>query len=208
MPKQNIQPTDKKVTVRTYEGLTAKQRLFCECLLANGDFNATQAAKDAGYKKPGVAGAKNLQDSRIRRVIGNALRERIERCQLTADAVLEHLRQALFLDPLDVFEMSPEGAYTVRSLEDIPQEVRRCITKIKQRNRMVGDSVESYVEVEFMSKDSAMVNALKHLGLVQPDGNNNLTLQPDFLTHLLQQVEEERRGKIIDAKVVEKLVED
>ncbi|MBE0434205.1 MAG: terminase small subunit [Methylomicrobium sp.] len=48
-----------------FDGLTEKQRRFCEEYSANGG-NATGAAKEAGYKKPNVEGARSLENASIR----------------------------------------------------------------------------------------------------------------------------------------------
>lgn len=181
-----------------------------EELLANEKMNATEAAKKAGYKQPSTMANRLLLRPDIKAIIGKAVNERITRCQLTADAVLQHLANALFLDPLELFEKTEEGGYLVRALEDIPIEVRRCITKIKQRSRSVGGrdgeaTVETYLEVELMSKDSALVNAMKHLMLINPDQNLNVNVGGLDLKALLDRVENER--KVVDGSVIRKIAE-
>ena len=47
-----------------FEGLTEKQRRFCEAFSANGG-NALDAARIAGYKKPHPEGARLLQKATI-----------------------------------------------------------------------------------------------------------------------------------------------
>lgn len=47
-----------------HEGLTLKQRRFCEHYASNGG-NATRAAAEAGYKQPHPQGAENLQKPTI-----------------------------------------------------------------------------------------------------------------------------------------------
>jgi len=188
--------------------LKGMQRVFVEELLADESFNATSAARKAGYKNPSVAGARNLKNAVVRAAIGKALQERIERCKLTSDEVLKHLAAALFLDPIDLMEVGNDGSQVVKNLEDIPPHVRRCITKIKQRTRYVDGEPDVTTEVEVMSKDSALTNALKHLGLVSPEGNtNNLVIAPNFLGELLEKVEAERKvidGDYIEAKAKER----
>lgn len=48
-----------------YEGLTERQRLFCEAYAGNGG-NADAAARKAGYKKPRPQGAQNLTKPSIK----------------------------------------------------------------------------------------------------------------------------------------------
>lgn len=200
--------TTRKIKPRSRGGnaetLTIKQRVFVEELMADENFNATKAAKKAGYTSPS-APAKLLGQPTVQAIIGKALQARITRCQLTADAVLEHLATALFLDPLQLFERTPDGSYVVRTLEDVPEKVRRCITKIKQRTRIIGEDTETYLEVDLMSKDSALVNAMKHLMLVSPEQNMNVNVNGVDLKSLLERVENERN--VIDGHVIDSLVD-
>ena len=51
-----------------HDGLTEKQRRFCEAFSANGG-NALDAARKAGYSKPHPQGAQNLQKATILRAL-------------------------------------------------------------------------------------------------------------------------------------------
>lgn len=201
MGSKKVQPTTRGTNLAA---LVPKMRLFVEEILASENFDATAAARKVGYAQPAMRAKQLLADKRIQRALGKALQERITRCQLTADEVLEHLRNALFLDPLDLFERAEGGGYLVRSLEDIPVHVRRCITKIKQRQRIVGEGVEIYIEVELMSKDNALQAAMKHLGLLSGDGQINLNVGTLDLAELLERVES-NRNNIVDARVIERI---
>lgn len=207
MAHPKIEPSGRGASINR---LNPMRRMFVEELLADETFNATAAARKAGYKRPSQEAARLLVDPAVRAIIGKALQERITRCRLTADAVLQHLATALFLDPLDLFEKTEGGGYLVRALEDIPIEVRRCITKIKQRSRSIGGrdgeaTIETYLEVELMSKDAALVNAMKHLMLINPDQNLNVNVGGLDLKALLDRVENER--KVVDGSVIRKIAE-
>jgi len=203
MSSRRLNPTSRGADITK---LTPMERMFIEELLADEQFNLTAAARKAGYKQPSTMANRLISRPAIRKILGKALQERITRCRLTADEVLEHLRNALFLDPLDLFERTEEGGYVVRSLEDVPLKVRRCITKLKQRTRYVGESVETYLEVELMSKDAALVNAMKHLMLVNPDpAAMNVNVGVD-LRGLLEQVEQDRKN-VIDGNVIKRMAE-
>jgi len=201
MGSKMIKPTRRKRKV-DLGALTPMQRMFIEELLADEGFSTIQAAKRAGYKSPSAV-ANLLKNPEVNAALGQALQERINRCKLTATDVLNHLHTALFLDPLELFECTPNGAYVVRSLEDIPAHIRRCITKIKQRTRIVGEDTEVYLEVELMSKDSALVNAMKHLMLVSPDQSMNVNVGGVDLKELLDRVEKERN--VIDGSIIESI---
>jgi phage terminase small subunit len=74
------------------EGLTTKQRLFVESYLSNG-FNATEAARTAGYKGKEhtlhVVGYENLRKPEIAAVVS----ERINEVAMSANEVLARLTQ-------------------------------------------------------------------------------------------------------------------
>lgn len=146
--------------------LTSGMKVFCEEMAADPQMNTMRAAEKAGYKNPSQAGWRLLKQPTIRAYLGKILHERVMRCRLVADDVLTQLRNALFLDPLDLFEPVGNGVYLVKSLDQIPQEIRRCITKLKTVTYQYEDgTIETKLEIELMSKDSAMTNAMKHLGL-------------------------------------------
>lgn len=185
-----------------YDKLTVKQKLFCDELLADPEFNVTRAAKAAGYKQSSLAACRVLQNETIRRIIGKHLHERLERAQLRAEDVLRILWQVITLDPIDVFEKSG-NCWVVKDLDLIPAEIRQCITKIRTRTRVLKDkSKEQHVEVEFMSKDLALSHALKHFGLVGADGSTtNVNVEISF-QDMLDQAEKSRGVKVIDAQFI------
>jgi hypothetical protein len=180
--------------------------MFCDLLLADPEFNATKAAKEAGFKAPQAMSRKLLANKTINKIIGKHIHERLVQIQMSADDVLQKLWQVLNLDPLILFTKKG-SAYEVKDLELVPEEIRRCISKIKTRTRHLKDgSKETYFELEFMSKDSALNHALKHFGLVAPDGQVNVNVGPSFQD--LLEATEKSRGKVIDAEFITKKVNE
>jgi phage terminase small subunit len=74
------------------EGLTEKQRRFCEAYSSNGG-NALDAARQAGYKKPDPEGARALGNARIKA----ALEKMREKTTNAAIATREE-RQAMWTE--------------------------------------------------------------------------------------------------------------
>lgn len=70
------------------EGLTPKQQAFVEAYLAYG-FNATEAARQAGYAKPGQQGHRLLKNVEIAAIIQQGLAERA----MPADEVLARIAE-------------------------------------------------------------------------------------------------------------------
>lgn len=204
MSSKRLQPRKRTVSDRR---LTPNQRTFVAELLADENFNATAAAKRAGYKQPGNAASKLLAKRDIQIIVGRELKKRLDRIELRQEDVLEHLRTALFLDPLDLFEVGEDGSLAVQSLEDMPEKVRRCVTKLKVKVRRSRQQTSTTIELELMSKDAAMTNALKHLGLINPDNLNIVNAGPVDLRQLLEKVEEER-SNVVDGEVIKRMAED
>lgn len=155
--------------------MTDAQRVFVMEYLANGGHGA-KAAKIAYPKNsnPSHAAIKALNHPVVKAYLGNILRKKLEEADLSATRVLAQLEASLFLDPLDVFEQVSPGIYKIRDLQEIPERVRQCITKLecKTKERTLDDGTvetETWFEVGFMSKDKALELAMKFRGLVEPD---------------------------------------
>ena len=75
--------------------LTAKQERFCREYLI--DLNATAAARRAGYseKTAKEIGCENLTKPNIQRMIQEALSERSRQTQITANYVLQNIKEEL-----------------------------------------------------------------------------------------------------------------
>lgn len=69
-----------------FDGLTERQRRFCEAYAGNGG-NAMAAAKEAGYKKPHPQGAENLQKPTIIAALESMRAERTSASIATIDEV-------------------------------------------------------------------------------------------------------------------------
>lgn len=186
-----IKPTKKKVNLAE---LSVQQLQFVQAMMADPEFCANRAAKAAGYSHPHIQSARLLNSPIIQAALGREIYERAQRLGITKDDVLDHLRTALFLDPATFFEFNEDGSWTAKSLNDIPLEVRRCITEIKAkrtvRKRKGGiKEVELTYELKFMSKDRALELAMKHLGLLENKLQVSGQVTVDFLNSLVDTVE-------------------
>lgn len=209
MPSSLIQPTARGGNV---DRLNPAQRMFVEYILADPQFNPTAAAERAGYKHASQAATKLMKQPTIRAAIGKALYERIHECKIEAAQVLRHLAEALYLDPMELFEVVGGGVFKVKSLDEVPPHIRRCITKLKGRtktytDREGGETTETFIEIELMSKDACLALAMKHLGLSGNDKQDvNVNVTGDVLMTLLGQVES-MDSKVVDGSVIEKSLE-
>lgn len=194
--------------------LNPQQLMFIKHLLADPSYNYTDAARKAGYKQPGLAVNRLLKDGRVSRAIGKEIHKRAETCEIAAADVLLKLKDVINLDPVDFFDSvvneHGERLFVIKKLDEIPAHIRKCITKIKSRtfHKPDGNS-ETYFEIEFMSKDSALSLLMDHLGMkgktrIEVGATGNLE---NLLGTLLNQVES--NNNVVDAiSVSEALTSD
>jgi phage terminase small subunit len=86
--------------------LTAKQQRFVQEYLV--DLNATQAYLRAGYKVSETVSAVNaqrlLRNAKVQEVLSQAMQERAQRTEITADMVLQHWWDIGTADPNDIIQ--------------------------------------------------------------------------------------------------------
>lgn len=153
--------------------LNAHQRRFVDEYVI--DLNATRAAERAGYSaKSAYSQAHDLlKKPEIQTLIQAAFEARSQRTQIAADDVVRELRWIAQSDVAEVMQVDEEGRVFVRSLTDLPERVRRAISKITQRTTEVvtqdGRTVEKIqLAVEFHSKTAALRMLMDHLGMDAP----------------------------------------
>lgn len=157
--KQKLGKRNKK----QLDKLTDQQRMFCMELMADNEYSLTNAAKKAGYKAPSQAAYKLMQKKEVQLFLADVKRKREERCKLTGDDVLEFLRYALYFNPLEFFEPSPDGGWTIPNLEDVPPEVGRLIEDVELKVTEYDDgSRRTYFKIKFISKSLTLSLAMKH----------------------------------------------
>ncbi|MFZ9343493.1 MAG: terminase small subunit [Candidatus Nanopelagicaceae bacterium] len=146
--------------------LTDKERAFIAEYQV--DYNATRAAKAAGYseKTAQVTGAKLLSKPHIARAIGASQQAKIEKLELSAEEVLKQLYYCV-----------------TRSAKDFCDEEGKIITDVSKLNARACatiDGIEQDVyfdnegnqhvktKLKLVPKASAMDMAMKHKGLFAP----------------------------------------
>ena len=149
------------------DGLTEQQRLFCAEYLI--DFNASRAAREAGYA-PSTAASyiyKLLNTSEIQAELRRLIDERARRTLLTADRVILELAAVAYSNH-DHYRVD-EGGNVVLS-EDADPLAHRAIASVKRKTRSLGrgeDRIEeSEVEIRLWDKVAALKLLAMHLGLL------------------------------------------
>lgn len=157
-------------SAKAQEALTDQMQVFLLELKGDLNFNGTEAARKAGYKHPQAAAARLLKNPKIQAALGKALRERAERCELKADAVLNYLQMALFINPMRYFIPADDGSWLVEDPDSLPDEVGQLIESVVSKTWVEedGTTVKMY-KVTLVSHTVALGLAMKHLGLMEAE---------------------------------------
>lgn len=144
----------------------AKRDLFVREYLI--DLNATQAAIRAGFsaKTAGSAGQRLLKRVDISAQIKNVSRQRAARVEVTADTVLRELLNIARVDLSQCYTATGE----LKSIHEIPEDVRRAIAGIEVDEIMEGRGVDAVKvgetkKLKFWDKPRALELLGKHLKL-------------------------------------------
>lgn len=162
--------------------LTDKQRIFIAEYTK--DFNATKAAREAGYSTPDVAAWK-LLDARLHPLVANAIRqvleERRKACEIEARQLVLELAKIAFFNPKNMLD--DKG--NVLPLNEMPDEVAAVIREIhishnitRGKDRRDKPIRHRVVQVKFHDKLNALRQLALHLGLMKDVINvNNISIR-------------------------------
>ncbi len=146
--------------------LTDQQLVFVHELAADTNFNATSAAKAAGYRHPTQAAGKLVKQPKIAAALGRVLYDRLERCRLTQDEVVQYLSNVLFFNPLHHFRPGESGTWLIDDLSTIPEEVGMLIDNLEvERSTDKHGTVTDTFKVKLVSKATALGLAMRHVGV-------------------------------------------
>ena len=160
----------------TVKKLTEKQRGFVAEYII--DFNASRAAKAAGYsaKTSCSIGHENLRKPEIQNAVKEAIDKRAKRVERTADDVLDLLWSAAELDPAEYCDVAVGGEITMKPFDQIRPEVRRLISRIRQKRKITesADGSKIYcdddLDISTPSKDKMIELLMKHHALLLDRG--------------------------------------
>lgn len=128
--------------------LTPKQKAFCDYYIETG--NATEAAKQAGYKQPHVQGSQNLEKLSVKSYIDERMKQLEDERIANASEVLKHLTSAMrgeVSEDVVVVEGEGDGCSSARILKkEISAKDRiKAAELLGKRYRLFIDKVEQEV---------------------------------------------------------------
>ena len=143
--------------------LTDKQERFClEYII---DFNATRAAKSAGYsvKTANVQGTQNLSNLSIQERLNDLKSKAIDKLDTAHTDVLKQLKTWAYSDITETINLRPD------EVKELPLEIRQLITKFKETTKTWEGGSEKTIELHFVSKEKAIEMIAKHIGFFEVD---------------------------------------
>ncbi len=166
-PAAALSPATKKV-----RPLTRKQELFVAEY--RKDLNATAAAKRAGYH-PKMA-AQLLAIPSIRMAVAEKTKQQLAKADLTAERVLEEIRRVCFANMGDFLD--DDGAPKLLSTLSPEQKAALVSLEVVIKNTEAGDGHQDKVyKIRLHDKLKALELAMKHLRLLEPEGQPAVVLQ-------------------------------
>jgi phage terminase small subunit len=178
-------------------GLTAKQRRFCDHMLADPEENRKAAYQKAGYKgadkNVSMAASRLMQNKTVRAYL-YMRRQRLRRnSQIKEQHLLDELSCIAFFDPADLFD--EDGR--LRLIHEIPQAARKAIAQLDVFTEYEGRgsnriAVGTTTRVKFVDKKGAIDSLARILGLFQQD-----KIDTDGVAKLMDLVAQSRGGSTI-----------
>lgn len=164
------------------EALTDKQAAFVAEYLV--DLNATQAAIRAGYSADTARaiGCENLTKPYIADAIAEAMRQRAQRTEVTADRVVLELARIGFSDMRRFTTWGARGV-TLTSSEALEDDDARCVAEVSETTSQYGGSLK----FKLHDKVGALTLLGKHLGIF-PDKHEHTGKNGGPIEHTHRQV--------------------
>lgn len=142
--------------------LTGKQELFC--LEYIKDFNATQAAINAGYSKKtaGAMGSENLTKPEIQQRIAELQQDRSQSLKIDAQYVLKRLIE---IDQMDVKDILNDDG-TVKAISQWPQVWRTTLSSIDITEMASNDDTQTILrKIKWPDKAKNLELLGKHIDI-------------------------------------------
>lgn len=140
---------------KTVMKLTTMQRLWLEAYLRT--FNATEAARVAGYKYPNKNGPANLEHPKLR----EAIEERLEEAAMSANEVLARLSQQAAGSMADFITVDEKGGARLDLKKALGEGRLGLVKKFVRSEGKYGTSVR----IELHDAQAALVQLGRYHGL-------------------------------------------
>ena len=139
--------------------LTPKQKLFCEYYLGSSMFNATDAARRAGYSKKTaqVIGAQNLLKVIVKEYIEKRKAELFEEIKNEHFGVIKSMRT---LAQFNINQLYDDNG-NLKKISDLPEDVAYAITSIETIRRKDGEEFDTIDKLKTVDKTKMLETLAK-----------------------------------------------
>lgn len=150
-------------------GLNQKQEAFALAYVANG-FNATEAARSAGYAQPHSQGPRLLENVGVKARIAELTAPVRKKYEITAVRVLEEIAKVAFFNTGAIIHVTPDGDPYI-SLDKATENDFAAIAEAQVEDFIVGRGDDARdvrrVKVKAHDKLKALELLAKHMGLLK-----------------------------------------
>ena len=151
-----------------------RERAFAHAYIANNR-NGLQAALTAGFSERGAGVAANrlLKRANVITILAEAERKAAEAAGISVARTLKELARIAYSDPRKFF--NADGSLkTVRELDD---DAAAAMASFETDEIITGKSVIGTTKkLKMWDKNTALVNAMKHLGMFEKDNSQRPTV--------------------------------
>ena len=147
--------------------LTTKQKIFCQEYLK--DFNATNAAKRAGYSEATAysIGSENLSKPEIQKYLNRLKSDLSKRNNITIDDLIGELKSLAFFDIKDFYD--EDG--NLKPIPELSKEVAKAIAsfEVDVRFDKDGNEISRTKKIKTVDKLQSIEKLMRYLGAYERD---------------------------------------
>lgn len=171
-----------------FDDLTAKQKRFCEEYVI--DWNATRAAKMAGYSEATAysIGNENLKKPEIQAYIEHIQKDLAKLCGVSAAMIINEAKKLAFTNLSDF----KEDWMTEKDFDKLTSEQKAALSEIVYESRITKEGTNTIVKFKLHDKIKGMELLNKMLGFNSPE-----RIEQNTKTELTLEYDEDKLKKAI-----------
>ena len=158
--------------------LTPKQKLFCELYTGSSMFNATDAARRAGYSKEvaGIQGFENLRKPNIIEYISKLKEKLLKKINGSHSETMHNINVLANLNIQDLY--NEDG--NLIPINKLPRDVAYAISSIKTIRRKDGEEFDTIDELKTIDKTKMLEMKAKIMKLYEDNVVGDVTINIGF----------------------------
>lgn len=157
-----------------FDRLSPKMQLFVHEYVQ--DFNASRAAKEAGYSSSGQIGASLLNKPAIQKALRHLMKPILKQAKITQENTWQQAYNFLFYDIAQYYD---EDGNLTCAIQDLPPELRQCITgvEVTPHYDREGNLLKRTTRLRLVEKTSVLNLVMKALQLVKEEHKHTFSIE-------------------------------